>query len=345
MKSISKSARFLAATLVAFVGNACFTQAQTTVSTPIVGFQKATAPVGLSTMGFPLLNSDALKTTVTSLSGSALSLAGQSNVGSLLAAGEPYYVEVYSGTLKGDRFDVDTPATISAANGTVVLNSSSANNTYAVGSIAAQLDGATVALRKHITIEQVQQMASASLVGNNSAASADQIQLYDNSTLGYTAYFLRGDGTTWRKVGTVTTANKTPIPPGMGVFISKKTAPVDILSAGAVRQNDFAAPYNTGLQLQAPGFPVDASPSSIGGTAGNGWTGNNSAAAADQIQIYNPSTQGYDAYFLRADGTTWRKVGTVTTVTTDLLMTSSRAYFVSRQTADNDNVLVNPISP
>lgn len=320
-------------------------EAQTTVSTPIVGFQKATAPVGLSTMGFPLLNSDSLKTTVSSLLGSALSLAGQSNVGALLTAGEPYYVEVYSGSLKGDRFDVDTAATISAANASVVLSSASANNTYPVGSIVAQLDGASVALRKHITIEQVQQMASASLVGNNSAASADQIQLYDTSSLGYTAYFLRGDGTTWRKVGTVTTANKTPIPPGTGVFISKKTSPVDILSTGTVRQNDFSAPYAAGLQLQAPGFPLDASPSSIGGTAANGWTGNNSAASADQIQIYNPSTAGYESYFLRADGTTWRKVGTVTTVTSDLLMTSSRGYFVSRQTADNNNVLLNPITP
>lgn len=320
-------------------------QAQTTVSTPIVGFQKTSVPVGLSTLGFPLLNSDLAKTTSTSLSGNALSLSGQSNVGSLLSAGEPYYVEVYSGALKGDRFDVDTAATISAANGTVVLNAASANNTYAAGAIANQLDGATIALRKHITIEQVQQMASASLVGNNSAASADQIQLYDNSTSGYTAYYLRADGTTWRKVGTVTVANKVPVPPGTGVFVSKKTASVDVLNSGVVRQNDFATPYSSGLQLHATGFPIDASPSSIGGTASNGWTGNNSAASADQIQVYNSSTGGYDAYYLRADGLTWRKVGTVTTVTTDQLINSSKAFFVSRQSADNDNVLVNPITP
>lgn len=335
--------RILAPSVLAFLQ--VFAEAQTTVSTPIVGFQKASVPVGLSTMGFPLLNSDRVKTTVTSLSGSALNLSGQSNVGSLLTAGEPYYLEVYSGALKGDRFDVDTAATIGAANGTVVLNASSANNTYAVASIATQLDGATVALRKHITIEQIQQMASASLVGNNSAASADQIQLFDSNTGGYSSFYLRGDGTTWRKVGTTTVANKTAIPPGTGIFLSKQSGAVDILASGTVRQNDFALPYKTGLQLLAPGFPVDASPSSLGGAAANGWTGNNSAASADQIQIYNASTVGYESYYLRSDGTTWRKVGTTTVVTSDQLLNSARAFFVARQSADANNILLNPITP
>ena len=321
------------------------TNGQTTVSTPIVGFQKATVPVGISTLAFPLLNSDLVKTSATTLAGNALSLSGQSNVGSLLTAGEPYYIEVYSGLLKGDRFDVDTAATISAANGSVVLNSSSSNNTYAVGSIAAQLDGATVALRKHITLDQVQQMASASLVGNNSSASADQIQLFDSSTGGYSSYYLRSDGTTWRKVGTTSVANKTPIPPGTGVFVLKQSAAVDVLASGAVRQNDFALPYKAGLQLLAPGYPLDNSPSSLGGTTANGWTGNNSAAAADQIQIYNSTTVGYDSYYLRSDGTTWRKVGTTAVVTTDQLMSSARAFFISRQSADANNIFVNPITP
>ena len=142
--------------------------AQSTVSTPIVGFQTISVPVGLSTAGFPLLNADVLKTFASSLSGNNLSLSGESNVGSKLTSGEPYYIEVYSGALKGDRFDVNATATITAANGNVVLDSASSNNTYAAGSIGTQLDGATVALRKHVTIEQIQSMASASLVGNNS---------------------------------------------------------------------------------------------------------------------------------------------------------------------------------
>ena len=147
--------------VLALAATPAFLHAQTTSYSDIVGYQTISVPVGLSTAAFPLLNNDIVKTSSTSLTGNALSLSGETNVGSKLSSGEPYYIEVYSGALKGDRFDVNTAATITAANGTVVLDSASANNTFSVGSIIAQLDGASVALRKHITIEQIQSMASA----------------------------------------------------------------------------------------------------------------------------------------------------------------------------------------
>ena len=320
-----------------------FLHAQTTSYSDIVGYQKVSVPSGLSTAGFPLLNSDLVKTSASSVSGDAVTLSGESNVGAKLTSGEPYYVEVYSGALKGDRFDVNTAATITAANGTVVLDSASANNTYPVASIASQLNSATVALRKHITIEQVQAMSSTPLVGNNSAA-ADQIQFYDSTATAYVGYFLRGDGVTWRKVGTTATANKTPIPPGTGVFISKQGSAVELTASGSVRQNDFAQPYVPGLQLKAPAYPIEISPSGIGATAANSWTGNNSAASADQIQVYNPITSAYDGYFLRGDGTTWRKVGTTTTVTSSNIASSGQGYFVSRNSANSDAILLNPVA-
>ena len=318
--------------------------AQTTVNSDIVGYQTVSVPVGLSTAGFPLLNPDVLKVATTTLTGAALALGGQTNVGALLSSVEPYYIEVYSGALKGDRFDVDVAATIAAANGNVVLNSASLNNTLLFSSVGANLDGATVALRKHVTIEQVQGMASSALVGNNIAGNADQIQFYDNAATAYAAYFLRADLITWRKVGTTTTANKTPIPSGVGVFISKKTGVATLTAVGNVRLNDFSVPYKTGLQLAAPGVPIDVTPTSQGGTAANGWTGNNVAGSADQIQVYNSDTSAYDAYFLRADGITWRKVGTTTTATSTAVATSGQAFFVSRKTADSSNILLNPIT-
>ncbi len=321
-----------------------FLHAQTTSYSDIVGYQTTSVPAGLSTAGFPLLNADLAKTSATSLAGASLTLSGQTNVGSLLSSTEPYYVEVYSGTLKGDRFDVDTAATIAAANGSVVLSLSSANNTYNTASIASQLDGATVALRKHITLEQVQSMSSPSLVGNNTAAAADQIQFYDNATQGYASFYLRADGVTWRKVGTTTVANKLPIPPGTGVFVSKQGSSVTLTAVGAVRNNDFSLPFKAGLQLQAPAYPIEVSPNGVGGTTANGWTGNNTAASADQIQVYNSSTSGYDSYYLRTDGTSWRKVGTTTVVTSSNVANSTQAFFVSRQAADDNYVLVNPIA-
>ena len=89
---------------------------------------------------------------------------------------------------------------------------------------------------------------------------------------------------------------------------------------------------------------MNITPAGVGGTAANGWTGNNTASSADQIQVYNTATGGYDAYFLRSDGVNWRKVGTTTTVTSNSVADSAQAYFISRKTADSLNVLVNPIS-
>ena len=320
---------------------------QTTVSTPIVGFQKIDAGVGLNSVGFPLLNPDILKTQVTSFASPALSLSGPTNVGAMLAAGEPYYLEVFSGSLKGDRFDVDTAATISSANGSVVLSASSPNNTYPLSSLANQLDGQLVALRKHITLEQIQATSTTALTGSNTASSADQIQIYNPSASTFTTYFLRADGVTWRGSTTGTASqNKIPVPPGTGVFIKKATTAASFVSVGTVRQNDFALPISQGLQLLAPAFPLSYSPASLGADATNGWTGSNTSSSADQIQIYNNSTGTFTTYFLRADGSTWRgsTTGTLDQKNT-LIVSDTSGFFVKRSTGDSSNVLGNPINP
>jgi hypothetical protein len=336
MKKLNVTLAILVAAVMA--GNA------QTVTSDIVGYQTISVPVGLSTAAFPFLNPDLLKTSTTTLSGSSLGLSGQANVGALLTSGEPYYLEVYSGTNKGDRFDVDVEATIAAANGSVVLNSASVSNTFPIGSLGTNLNGATVALRKHVTIEQVKSMSSSAWVGNNNPSLADQIQFYDSASGGFIACYLRGDGNNWRQVGTTTVVNKVAIPAGVGVFISKMTGATTLTAVGNVRQNDFAMPLVVGLQLVAPAVPISVTPSSIGGAVANGWTGNNNPALADQIQVYNSVAGGFDAYNLRTDGTNWRKVGTTDVVTTTPVVTSGQAYFLSRKTADNINILVNPVS-
>lgn len=333
--------RFLLSTAVLVAsGVSSFTQV---AATDPVGFVTASVNVGLNPLAVTLLNADLSRTTATGVTGSAVSLSGQTNVGSLLSAGEPYYVEVYSGSLKGDRFDVDTAATIAAANGTVLLDAASPNNTLAVGSIGAALNNATVALRKHVTIEQLQSTASAPLVGNNNIALADQIQFFSNADNAYISYFLRGDGTTWRRAGSTQVANKIPIPPGTGIFVDKKTSPVSFVMTGAVRNNDFAQPWRAGLQLVAPGYPIDTTPARLGGTAANGWVGNNNNALADQIQVFDPQVGAYLAYFLRGDGTTWRRLGTTFAVTTSNVAHAAQSFFVQKATANADNIIVNPI--
>jgi hypothetical protein len=319
--------------------------AQTTVSTPIVGFQKTALSAGLNAFGVPLLNPDIVKTATTTLSGNSLGLSGQTNLGALLAAGEPYYLEVYSGGLTGDRFDVDTAATKTAANGAVVLSSASLNNTISLASVSTNLDGVTVAIRKHITLEQIQSFVDAPMTGSNVPSSADQIQLFNNSTGLFMTYYLRADGVTWRGSTTGTAVqNKVTVPPGTGVFLKKAAGTANFVSTGSVRDNDFALPFKAGLQLLAPGYPISYSPVALGGSTANGWTGNNTPSSADQIQILNSGGASFTTYYLRADGTSWRSSSTGTlNQASNSIISDAGAFFVRRATANLDNVLIDPV--
>ena len=340
MKKLNVTLAILVAAVMA--GNA-----QTTVNSDIVGYQSTTILPGLNAVGISLLNADTIKGPASGATSTSVQISGQTNIGSLLTADEPYYIEVYSGVSKGDRFDVDVPATIASASSNIVIKVSSPNNTSLfTSSVIASSD--IVALRRHITIEQVKNSlvsGSGSWVGNNSSSLADQIQILDPIAQSFTIYYLRTDGTTWRGNLTSTTPqNKAPIAPGKGVLINKKGSQMALSIVGSVRNNDFAMPYYAGLDLKAPPVPKGFSPASLGATAANGWTGNNSVASADQIQILNPATQAFTTYNLRTDGITWRGNLTSTTAQTAVdIINSDSAYLVTRRNGNLDGVLTNPL--
>jgi hypothetical protein len=312
-----------------------------TATTDPVGFQSSVVPVGTSAVANPLVNADALRAAVASNTSSDVVLGGVSNVGSLLTAGEPYYLEVVAGALEGERFDIDTAATIAAGSSTVVIAAASANNTSNLTSGALAND--QVAIRKHITLEQLQSSFTPALVGNNNANLADQISLFDPASGNLVVYFLRGDNVTWRQFGTTTSVNKLPVPSGVGFFVTKRSSPTSFTSVGTVRMNDFAFPMPSGSTFRAPGFPVSYSPASLGGNSANGWTGNNNANLADQLQVFDAASGTFTSYFLRGDGINWRQFGTTTTVTSDELFADNRPFMVLRRAGDQNYVLVNPV--
>jgi hypothetical protein len=314
----------------------------TTATTDPVGFQTTSVPLGLSALGNPLVNATTVQAGVAANTASIVTLSDVANVGALLTIGEPYYLEVVSGSLQGERFDLDTAATQTAANSTAVLNTSSPNNTLASLS-GGQLDGSTVAIRKHVTIAQLQTAFSPALIGNNNPSSADQIQLFNAQTGGFSTYYLRGNGTEWRVVGGSVNANSTIVPPGVGFLVRKISATTAFTSVGSVRMNDFAFPMPQGSSFRAPGFPVSYSPSSLGGTASNGWTGNNNPSLADQLQVFNPGTGGFTSYYLRGDGTSWRVVGGSVNVASDQLFASDAPFLVLKRQADLNYILLNPV--
>ena len=327
--------------LCAALGFASLASAQTTtVYTPPVGAMTKAIPVGISPVGITLINPAIVGTTVISANSSTLTL-GTSNIGTLLTSTEPYYLEVTGGDLKGDRVDINVAATVAANNNTVVLLASSIENTFPSDSVGTLLNGFTVQIRKHVTIEQIQQSMSAALTGNNDAKLADQVLIFDNSTNTYTIHYLRSDGINWRRAGTTTVTTKAPIHPGKGIFIAKKASAASLTIVGTVRTNDFVQKFSTGRQLMSTPWPADFSPGDYKAIAANGWLGNNDASLADQIQVYNTTTKTYDAYYMRTDGLSWRKAGTTQVVTTSKLMTADTSYFVKRKNSDAGFLYVN----
>ena len=87
----------------------CFTAgswAQSTVSTPVVGFQKTVLAQGFNALGFPLVKAPVLTTTTAaSVSGSTISLSA--SIPGTESASNAYYLEVTSGAKEGERVDVE----------------------------------------------------------------------------------------------------------------------------------------------------------------------------------------------------------------------------------------------
>lgn len=266
-----------------------------TVSTPIVGFQKSTLPANVyAGIGFPLLNQAVLSGVVSSKSSATITLSGSSAIGSQLQAGQPYYIEVTSNSnnLVGSRFDVNVGSTISANNSTIVLDAASPRNTANLSQ--TDITGATIALRKHVTLDQIRQSISGSLVGNDASANdADSIAIYNG--VGFVSYWLGADLQTWNSSEDPDDHRFDVVAPGQGILFKKKGASASLVSSGSVRSNDYRQVLTAGFQFSAPGFPLQYSPNTLGASLANGWK------AGDSILVYGGV--GFSEYTLLSDDT------------------------------------------
>lgn len=326
----------LVAGLTSLIGLSPVVHAQSVATTP-VGAVTKDIPVGLVDLGVTLVNAPVLSAGVMNNTASAIVMAGVGNVGSLLSSSDPYYVEITAGVHESERFEVDVPATKAADNSSIVIKGNDALNT--LPSLAnVDLAGSSLVIRKHFTLRQVSESTSPAFVGNNNPSLADQIWLFDSSTKQFVVNFLRGDGVTWRRSGTTTVTSDLPIPSGTGVLIRKTTAATKIVMIGSVRMNDYIYQFPGGLSFHSIPDPMNHSPSSFGGTATNGWMGNNNPSLADQIWTFNANTGTFVVHFLRGDGVTWRVSGTTTEVTQNELLTSSSAFMVKRLLSDDEYI-------
>lgn len=301
-----------------------------TVSTPIVGFQKSTVSPGINSFGFPLINAPVFSGQVSTNTSSQITVSGSPIIGAALSSSEPYYIEISNGSLEGERYDVNVGSTIAAGNNTVTIDTTSINNTGALAT--GVLTGASFNIIKHITLSQVQSLISGGLTGNNTVANADQITILQGGTP--KTYYLRADGTSWRISGTTNNQAKVVVPPGSGIILKKVgTSATELVATGAVRGNNFNRNYSTGIQLNAPGFPLGYSPNSLGANyaSATGWVGNNTQASADQITTFVAGTP--KTYYLRSDGSSWRTSGSTNSFSGSEILASDSAFYVKRANA------------
>jgi len=310
--------------LAIFVAAVMAGNAQTntnTVYSDIVGYQATTVPLGLSGLGFPLLNPNLVSGVVSANTTSTVSITGASGIVSLLTSTKPYYIEVTSGSLVGERFEVKFSTTTTDLVG---IDTASSNNTRVLAANA--LVGQSVALRQHITLNQIQAMFQSALVGNNTAALADNVILIEAGAA--KTYYLRLDGITWRTSGDAADKAYKAIPPGTGILFKKVGSAGSLTATGNVRGNDFARNYVPGLQLTALPFPLEKSPSAIGGTGANGWVGNNTQGSADQIVVFQSGAA--KTYYLRTGSVVWRTSGETNDYASTPILKSDAGYYVKK---------------
>jgi hypothetical protein len=323
MKKLNITLAILVAAVMA--GNA-----QTSVTSEVVGYQTRVAPRGLTPLSLPLVKNPIFAGTVTSKSGTSIALGSVIPVGTSIA--KPYYLEVTSGDLAGERVDV----VITPGSANVVMNSTSPGNTSNLSTLA---NGTSVVVREHTTLGDLDSACSPALVGSDDDNVCDRILFMVNGA--FVNYMKRSDG--WYEDGGYDEMSALPIRPGVGCFLWRKSNTATTLTqVGTVRSNKFARPFNAGYQFYAPAYPLDITPNGMGATSANGWS------TGERIHIFANGT--FVANLLDTSDTTggsggtWYEDGGYDALNSAVLISSSQAALVWRAASSPGIVETSPVS-
>jgi hypothetical protein len=329
--------------LAAFCAGLVSAHGGTTVTSAPYGAM--TSPLSTSTTGlaFPLIAGDVFTGRIASNTSSAINFEAP-GLAAALTAGGRYYAEIVTGPLEGERFDLNTAATIGSGN--AVLDLSSASNSTTNTLTADVLAQARAIVRPHITLAKLGAMFSPALVGHNSSALADGVRIY-GGPMGQTTYYLRTDGT-WRTTPAAVDQSGLVIPPDSSVVMLLRSGAKQWTHLGAVRTNAFRKNLKTGLQSFATGFPLDLSAVEVGAfvdpleAAAVRWTGSNSLGQADTFRIHDAAADTYNIHYLRADGSSWYVAGGSTDVSATPFLPAQGAIVVGRQKSDPGYLIIRP---
>lgn len=321
-----------------------------TVSSAPFGVVSADAPVGMTGISLPLIADEVFTGRVSSNTDTTITFdAVSGGIGSRLTAGDSYYLEIVSGPLEGERFDVDTAATVASANATVTVNlaATSFSTSHTLG--ANVLAQARAVLRPHQTLGKLAATFSPALVGNNNAALADGVRLMTPNGLVF--YYLRGDGQSWREPGKSADLRSMVIPPDVSLIVQLRSGAKKWTHTGLVRRNAFRKNLIAGLQGFATGFPIDLSPMQVGAftdtaqPTGARWSGSSDASLADSFKVFNAGLGDFDSYSLGGDGSTWTLSGGAINYASTAILKAPSMVVLSRTNPDPAYVIITPFTP
>ena len=315
MKKLNVTLAILVAAVMA--GNA-----QTnTVNSDIVGYQAKSIGAGsLSVISAPF--TDAVVTgTISAATSSSVTFGGFSNLGSLVNSTDPLYIEVTSGSLEGERYDI-VLTSITSATDTLNISTASSNNTSSFP--GATLVEASVALRKHTTLNSLKSMFSPGLK-TGTATTGDLVYLFTSGA--WVPYYL-DNSSVWKRAGNLSSQNYVVIPPSSAVMLKRVDTTATVFTqTGSVRKNKFAKNYKAGLGVYAPGFPIAYSPSSLGATTAGGWSN------GDIIYVMNNGA--FVPYTFNSTAGSWKRTGNLSDFKASELLTSDSGILVKKANAAN----------
>ncbi len=336
-------------------------QIDQTSFTEVEGWSVTDLEICCQTYNMPYQRETAFTGTISEVNGQALTFAAADSLDTLLASGGSFYLEVTSGENEGHRFDIVSASgnTISVAEDANIHAATAPFNTLA-SAAPASLEGDTVAVRRHWTLDEV--FPPNAFGATNSQSSADQVQVFAGGA--WTIYWLYDASGSPRWVSAADAGNANMggnvIPSGQGVFFNNRHNAPSLVAYGEVRANDFIRPLAAGNNLVGGGYPISQSANGTGGRAMNIATcffANRDLKKADSIHIWKADTQinapGYDGYYL-VDATAvvagvlrWVKVGDPTLSDRDaqVILHGNRAAFIRSRAGIGQYTSPSPWAP
>lgn len=332
------------ALLAALCASALSVQAGTTVTSAPYGAMTTSLSTNTAGLAFPLIAKDVFAGRIASNTTSTLTFE-TSGLVAALTAGEKYYVEIVSGPLEGERYDLNTATTISSGVATLDLATTSFSTSNALTvNVLAQ---ARAVIRPHMTLGKLGAMFTPGLVGNASNTLADGVRVIGGVT-GQTTYYYRTDGT-WRLTATSADMSGLVVAPDTSVVMVLRSGAKQWSHLGVVRTTAFRKKLKVGMQSFASGFPLDLSAVQIGAftdpleAESIRWTGSDTAAG-DSFRVHNSANDSYSAYYLRADGTSWFKSDGATDLSATSFLPGRGAVQLIRVKADAGYLIIRPYS-